>query len=163
MATGCRSVSIFTCFCCAAGATIEATEFSSLLKKEFKPQTDTAQKEVESAVKTLAEQALAGVKVISNDVVKTIDAMIAAIDKKLTDQINAIMHHDEFKKLEGAWRGLQYRSLRRGDCPCRGPHQRLGELQRPGAHHGRVERRAAEHDRRSGIRADGCGRTPADP
>src|SRR4051794_344189 len=92
----------------AEGATIEANEFSSLLRKEFKPQTDRAKEDVEAAVKTLAEQALAGVKLVSNDVVKTIDAMIAAIDRKLTEQINLIMHHDEFKKLEGAWRGLHH-------------------------------------------------------
>lgn len=92
----------------AEGATIEASEFSSLLKKEFKPQTDRAKEDVEAAVKTLAEQALAGVKLIGNDVVKTIDSMIAAIDRKLTEQINLIMHHDEFKKLEGAWRGLHH-------------------------------------------------------
>jgi type VI secretion system protein ImpC len=92
----------------AAGATIEASEFSSLLKKEFKPQTDRAKEDVEAAVKTLAEQALAGVKLVSNDVIKTINSMIAAIDKKLTDQINLIMHHEEFKKLEGAWRGLHH-------------------------------------------------------
>jgi type VI secretion system protein ImpC len=92
----------------AEGATAEATDFSALLKKEFKPQTDRAREEVETAVKTLAEQALAGVKLVSNDVVKTIESMIAALDKKLTEQINLIMHNDEFKKLEGAWRGLHY-------------------------------------------------------
>jgi type VI secretion system protein ImpC len=92
----------------AEGATIEASEFSNLLKKEFKPQTDRAKEDVEAAVKTLAEQALAGVKLISNDVVKTINSMIAALDKKLTDQINLIMHNEEFKKLEGAWRGLHH-------------------------------------------------------
>jgi type VI secretion system protein ImpC len=92
----------------AEGATIEASEFSSLLKKEFKPQTDRAKEDVEAAVKTLAEQALAGVKLISNDVVKTINSMIASIDKKLTEQINLIMHNEEFKKLEGAWRGLHH-------------------------------------------------------
>jgi type VI secretion system protein ImpC len=92
----------------AEGATLETSEFSSLLKKEFKPQTERAKEDVEAAVKTLAEQALTGVKLISNDVVKTINSMIAAIDKKLTDQINLIMHNDEFKKLEGAWRGLHY-------------------------------------------------------
>ena len=34
--------------------------------------------------------------------------MIAAIDGKLTEQINVIMHHEDFQKLEGAWRGLHY-------------------------------------------------------
>jgi type VI secretion system protein ImpC len=92
----------------AEGATIEANDFNNLLRKEFKPQTDRAKEDVEAAVKTLAEQALAGVKLVSNDVVKTINSMIAAIDKKLTDQVNLIMHNEEFKKLEGAWRGLHH-------------------------------------------------------
>ena len=34
--------------------------------------------------------------------------MIAEIDKKLTEQINLILHHEDFQKLEGAWRGLHY-------------------------------------------------------
>ena len=34
--------------------------------------------------------------------------MIAELDRKLTEQINLILHHDDFQKLEGAWRGLHY-------------------------------------------------------
>ena len=34
--------------------------------------------------------------------------MIAAIDEKLTEQINLIMHHEDFQQLEGAWRGLHH-------------------------------------------------------
>jgi hypothetical protein len=34
--------------------------------------------------------------------------MIAAIDRKLSEQINLILHHADFQKLEGAWRGLHY-------------------------------------------------------
>ena len=30
------------------------------------------------------------------------------IDAKLTEQINLIMHHDDFQQLEGAWRGLHH-------------------------------------------------------
>jgi type VI secretion system protein ImpC len=89
-------------------ATVEASEFGSLLKKEFKPQTDRAQQEVEVAVRTLAEQALVGTKLISNDVVQTIERLIAEIDRKLSAQINLIMHNEEFQKLEGAWRGLHH-------------------------------------------------------
>src|SRR5438270_14075107 len=91
-----------------AGQATEAGDFTSLLKKEFKPQTDRARQEVEVAVKTLAEQALAGTKLINNDVVMTIEAMIAAIDRKLSEQINLILHNEEFQKLEGAWRGLHH-------------------------------------------------------
>ncbi len=79
-----------------------------MLQKEFKPKTDHAKSAVESAVHTLAQQALADTKLVSNDVYKTIEGMIAAIDKKLTEQVNLIMHHADFTKLEGAWRGLHH-------------------------------------------------------
>src|SRR5258706_1001740 len=88
--------------------TIEANEFDFLLKKEFKPKTDEAKEAVERAVRTLAEQALSQTKLISSDVVKSIEAIIAQIDTKLTEQINLILHHADFQKIEGAWRGPQY-------------------------------------------------------
>src|SRR4026208_467569 len=87
---------------------VEVTEFDSLLKKEFKPKTDEAKEAVERAVRTLAEQALSQTSLISPDVTKSIEAIIAQIDKKLTEQINLILHQAEFQKLEGAWRGLHY-------------------------------------------------------
>jgi type VI secretion system protein ImpC len=90
------------------GGTVEATEFDSLLRKEFKPKTDEAREAVERAVRTLAEQALSQTKLIGTDVVKSIEAIIAQLDKKLTEQINLILHHPDFQKLEGAWRGLHY-------------------------------------------------------
>lgn len=92
----------------ATGATAEFDDFAALLQKEFKPKTEHAKTAVEQAVHTLAQQALADTRLISNDVFKTIEGIIAAIDKKLTEQINLIMHHADFTKLEGAWRGLHY-------------------------------------------------------
>ena len=92
----------------AAGATIAVDEFSSLLNKEFKPKTDEAKSAVESAVRTLAEMALKDTASVSDDVIKTVQSLIASIDKKLTDQINVILHHADFQKLEGAWRGLNH-------------------------------------------------------
>jgi type VI secretion system protein ImpC len=86
----------------------EGSDFSSLLQKEFKPRSDEAKSAVEAAVLTLAQQALANTQVIGKDVTKSIQAMIAAIDQKLTEQINKILHNEEFQKLESAWRGLHY-------------------------------------------------------
>ncbi|CAD5369326.1 EvpB family type VI secretion protein [Rubrivivax sp. A210] len=91
-----------------AGVEMEGSDLASLLQKEFKPKSDDAKSAVEQAVQTLAQQALAQTQLIGNDVVASIEAMIAAIDKKLSDQINLILHHDDFQKLEGAWRGLHY-------------------------------------------------------
>jgi type VI secretion system protein ImpC len=90
------------------GATLDMSDFSSLLNKEFKPQSTKAKDAVEGAVRTLAEQALAGTNLISGDVLATIEGLIAALDAKLTDQINLILHTEEFQKLEGAWRGLHH-------------------------------------------------------
>ena len=88
--------------------TLELSDFGSLLQKEFKPQSDKAKESVENAVRTLAEQALQGSNLVSGDVLATIEGLISALDRKLSEQINLIMHTDEFQKLEGAWRGLHY-------------------------------------------------------
>jgi len=88
--------------------TVEIGEFDSLLQREFKPKTDNAMDAIKAGVQTLAEQALAGTTLISTDAVKTIEAIIAEIDKKLTTQVNQILHQEDFKTLEGSWRGLSY-------------------------------------------------------
>ena len=86
----------------------EGSDFSSLLQKEFKPRSDEAKSAVEAAVLTLAQQALSNSTVIGKDVTKSIQSMIAAIDAKLTEQINKILHNEDYQKLESAWRGLHY-------------------------------------------------------
>src|ERR1700730_11205900 len=89
-------------------STTAADQFAALLAKEFKPKTDRARAEVESGVRTLAEQALRETTVISDDVIGTIKALIAEIDGKLSEQVNLIMHSERFQQLESAWRGLNY-------------------------------------------------------
>ena len=91
-----------------AAATAELTEFESLLTKEFKPKSDEAKSAVKLAVQTLAEQALSATNLISDNALKTIESIIAEIDRKLTEQINLILHHQDFKSLEGSWRGLHF-------------------------------------------------------
>ena len=59
-------------------------------------------------MKTLVDQALAGIVSFDKNVTKTINATIKAIDEKLSTQLNAVMHHPDFQKLEGTWRGLNY-------------------------------------------------------
>ena len=90
------------------GVEYQGGDFASLLNKEFKPQNDGAKSAVEQAVLTLAQQALSQTKLISSDVIGSIEAMIAALDAKLSEQVNQILHHAEFQQLESAWRGLSY-------------------------------------------------------
>jgi type VI secretion system protein ImpC len=88
--------------------TLQVSELDNLLNREFKPKSDQAREAVQSAVKTLAEQALIGTSLIKGDALGTIESIIAGIDKKLTDQINLIIHHEDFRNLEGGWRGLHH-------------------------------------------------------
>src|SRR3954465_15342280 len=83
--------------------TAEVNEFESLLQKEFRPKTSGARQAVETAVRTLAEQALAGTAVVSKDAINSIESIIAELDKKLSEQVNAIIHQEEFRALEGTW------------------------------------------------------------
>jgi type VI secretion system protein ImpC len=85
-----------------------ASDFAALLDREFKPKSDRAREAVEAAVQTLAQQALADTALVSDDALRSIEAMIAAIDAKLSEQINLILHHEDFQALESAWRGLHY-------------------------------------------------------
>jgi type VI secretion system protein ImpC len=92
----------------AQGETVAVDDFASLLQKEFKPNDDVRASRIEQAVATLAQQALADAAVIGDDVFTTLDAMRAALDKKMTDQVNQIIHNKDFQQLESSWRGLHY-------------------------------------------------------
>src|SRR6185437_4581647 len=92
----------------ASQALAEADDISSILKQSFKPRSEQAATEVENAVQTLVTQALADSSLVKEDVISTIEEMIARIDEKLTVQMNEVLHAKEFQQLESAWRGLHY-------------------------------------------------------
>ena len=92
----------------APAATAEVDEFEKLLNKQFKPKTDNARTAVQEAVRTLAQQALSNTALVSKDALKAIESIVAELDRKLSEQINLIIHHEDFKALEGSWRGLHY-------------------------------------------------------
>ena len=54
------------------------------------------------------QQALADTSLVKDDVLDTIEEMIARLDEKLSAQMNEIMHAPEFQSIESAWRGLAY-------------------------------------------------------
>ncbi|WP_329956123.1 type VI secretion system contractile sheath large subunit, partial [Collimonas silvisoli] len=76
--------------------------------QKYSSKTEQARDAVESAVRTLAEQALSNSTTISDDAYSAIEAVIAEIDHKLSEQINLILHKEEFQQLESAWRGLHH-------------------------------------------------------
>ncbi len=64
---------------------------------------DTARKGVEAFIGDMISSRKKGEKVEQ----KVVDEMIAELDKKLSSQVDAIIHHKEFQNLESAWRGLK--------------------------------------------------------
>jgi len=88
--------------------TTQIDDFTALLQKEFKPADDIRKNRIEESVKTLAHQALENASIIGEDVYATVDALRAELDRKLTEQVNQIIHNEEFQALESAWRGLHY-------------------------------------------------------
>lgn len=90
----------------------EVQEEKSLLDRiidEGKMALDDSQRD--SARDLLSEfvsQIVDGSMVVAKDTEATINARIAQIDKLISDQLNEIMHYEDFQKLEGSWRGLHY-------------------------------------------------------
>lgn len=86
----------------------DANDIMEALKAPFRPRTSDAAIQVENALSTLVAQALADETIIRDDVLETIEAMIARLDEKLTVQMNEILHAPEFQRMESTWRGLHY-------------------------------------------------------
>lgn len=64
--------------------------------------------EMQDLLRTLTSEALSGTVTFSKNLTQTFNKAIAAIDEKLSKQLSAIMHHEDFQKIEGSWRGLNY-------------------------------------------------------
>lgn len=59
-------------------------------------------------VKQFVSEVLEGSIAISPDTESMLNSRIAEIDRLITRQLNAIMHHPKFQDLESTWRGLKY-------------------------------------------------------
>lgn len=61
-----------------------------------------------SLVSEFVNQVLQGEMTVSPDIEAMINQRIAQIDHLLSLQLNTILHHPDFQKLESTWRGLRY-------------------------------------------------------
>ena len=93
----------------------QAAAFSpdvSLLDKivdEGRMGRDAATKERgKDLVKNFVSEVLKGTVTLNPDTEAMINARIAQIDALISAQLNEVMHHPDFQKLEGSWRGLKY-------------------------------------------------------
>lgn len=96
----------------AAAQAQETVLETSLLDKivdEGRLGKDPAAKERgKELIKIFAEQVLEGSMAVSKDAEAMINARIAQIDHLLSIQLNEVMHHPAFQKLESTWRGVKY-------------------------------------------------------
>jgi len=94
-----------------AAASGQTTEASSLLDQVITATRPQSTKEADRAkdyFKQFLDQAVKPGQVVSKDVETNIKYWIGEVDKKLSAQLNDIMHAPDFQKLESTWRGLHY-------------------------------------------------------
>ncbi|HEX8247100.1 MAG TPA: type VI secretion system contractile sheath large subunit [Pyrinomonadaceae bacterium] len=96
----------------AAVGTVDAPQEVNLLDQiltEGRMARDEFQKEAaKDMIAEFVNQVMSGELTMSKNMDVAINARIAEIDRLISAQMNEIMHHEEFQKLEGSWRGLHY-------------------------------------------------------
>jgi type VI secretion system protein ImpC len=95
----------------AQPAVVEQAAPSSLLDQivEQGRFTDTSARERgKNLIKEFVAQVLDGSMTLGRDADQMISARVAQIDHLISLQLNEVMHHPQFQKLEATWRGLKY-------------------------------------------------------
>ncbi|MCX7685328.1 MAG: type VI secretion system contractile sheath large subunit [Acetobacteraceae bacterium] len=92
----------------AAGAAAAEAEAGGLLEAVIGATKQTERDRAQELIKALTEEALKGTVRFDRNLVVTFNRAIEEIDRRISRQLNAIMHHERFLKLEGSWRGLHY-------------------------------------------------------
>jgi type VI secretion system protein ImpC len=95
----------------AAGTATQTAEAPNLLDQVIqatRPQDDKEADRAKGYFKQFLEGVVKPGQVVSKDVETNIKYWIGEIDKKLSSQLNEVMHNADFQRLEGTWRGLHY-------------------------------------------------------
>src|SRR5215475_11419444 len=79
-----------------------------ILNKGFKARDDAQLERSKSLIADFVGQVMKGQLVMSKNLEASINTRIAEIDRLLSAQVNEIMHHERYQKLEGSWRGLHH-------------------------------------------------------
>jgi type VI secretion system protein ImpC len=72
-------------------------------------------------VKEFVAQVLEGEMKLSRDADATINSRVAQIDHLISLQLNEILHHPAFQKLEASWRGIKYDGSERKPADAQDP------------------------------------------
>jgi|SRR5215469_2757470 type VI secretion system protein ImpC len=91
----------------ASAAADEASLLEQILTATPYKQAETRDRFTDTLKEFLAD-CLVNEVTVSRDTEALINSRIAQIDHLISLQLNEIIHHESFKKLEGSWRGLRY-------------------------------------------------------
>jgi type VI secretion system protein ImpC len=91
-----------------AAATTTTEAEGGLLDAVISATKQTERDRAKELIAALTEEALKGTVRFDRNLVVTFNRAIEEIDRRVSRQLNAIMHHERFLKLEGSWRGLHY-------------------------------------------------------
>jgi type VI secretion system protein ImpC len=91
-----------------AAAATEAFDLDAVLDTFRPPEDEQEALRNKDYLKKFLEDVVKPGQVLSTNVEGFIKYQIGEIDKKLSAQLNEVMHHPEFQRLEGTWRGLSY-------------------------------------------------------
>ena len=81
---------------------------ASLLDQAIAATKQTERSRATELFEALAAQSMNGTLTWSKNLTVTFNEAIAGIDRMVSKQLSAVMHSEEFQKLEGSWRGLHH-------------------------------------------------------
>lgn len=85
-----------------------STLLDSIISESRVARSDTERSRTRDLIGELVGQVLEGELTPNRDLIAVLDARIAEIDAMLSEQMNEIMHSQEFQQLEASWRGMKY-------------------------------------------------------
>jgi type VI secretion system protein ImpC len=91
-----------------ATTTTEESDLDRIIREGRLGRDEEQRKFAKDLIGEFVDQVMTGTMTVSKNTQAMINARIAQIDKLVSKQLNKIMHHEDFQKLEGAWRGLHY-------------------------------------------------------
>lgn len=86
----------------------EVSLLDQILTEGKMARDDYQREQAKDMIGEFVNQVMSGELTMSKNMDVAINARIAEIDRLLSAQLNEIMHHQDFQKLEGSWRGLHH-------------------------------------------------------
>lgn len=86
----------------------EVSLLDQILTEGKMARDDYQREQAKDMIGEFVNQVMSGTLTLSKNMDVAINARIAEIDRLLSAQLNEIMHHNDFQKLEGSWRGLHH-------------------------------------------------------